>query len=310
MASDWKDFTLYTDLYVKRFMMLVDKVAESKDSFCPEDFNCFDLLHYDGHENIMEFFRSLDHGSPLKVLEMGAGIGGTSRLIKNNFNVEMVSTEYLEGYCEVNKRINSMCGLDIKVVAGDACNLPLSELDCLGSCDIVFSIGVFLHIYDKPKLFSECNSALKSGGKLYIEDLTVENEVPFTLEEETAAQELGMQKLTKSQYVKYLEDAGFRVDFWEFRTTNWARYIYNRSEQIFANEANLREEGGEEWWAKWSDWCLNKIPKLYHQVDMPFEEVKAKWPVLTRKMGEDQMRKWACEEPQKAGGAYIIATKL
>lgn len=48
----------------------------------------------------------------LRVLELGAGIGGVSRILATKYDCEVTAIDYLYEHVEVNKQINKMCGIN------------------------------------------------------------------------------------------------------------------------------------------------------------------------------------------------------
>mmetsp|Transcript_28 Transcript_28/g.51 ORF Transcript_28/g.51 Transcript_28/m.51 type:complete len:313 (-) Transcript_28:2523-3461(-) len=309
--GDWKDFSLYSDHMVQRFNNEVDRVeAQNKDTYSPQDFSSFDALHYCGYDYLAPFLESLYKGQSIKVLDLGCGIGGGSRLIASNYQSEVTAVDYLEGYCQVHRRINSLCNLEnIQVLQGDASTLNLEELGLVGNCDLVFSIQVFLHIPDKTSLFQKCFQALKPGGKLYIEDWAVQSSGPFNQEEEKVAEILGMiDRLSEEEYKKQVEEAGFLVEESRFRTKEWSRYIWSRAESLASREEELVAMHGKDWWEAWSSWSLGYGLSAFHSLEMSLEEIKTEFPTVCQKVGEDTVAGWL-QARQKFGGYYLVATK-
>jgi cyclopropane fatty-acyl-phospholipid synthase-like methyltransferase len=314
MSDLFTNYELYAAPYTNRLRNEVEKVRASKPDgpFVASDFSHFDSLHYCGHNYIEEFLEAEHISSNSKVLELCAGNGSTSRFVAERFKPDLTAVDYLPEYNDLHEKMNTLCGItSTKIVQGDATKLDLQALNLEKQCDVVYSLQSFYYIANKPDLFAVCNNALKIGGKLYIEDHTLENNIPLIEKEEEIAQTFQfISRLTRPEYCKLLEDAGFHVDDYTFRTTEWSRYLYNRSENFLRDKQKIIDEYGEALWNTRHVPGIHISCRLYHQLGMTLEEAKQAYPLTLQEFGEEEFEKWVCEMPEKFGGAYIKATKI
>jgi SAM-dependent methyltransferase len=313
MSDAFANYDLYADPYLSRLRSEVSKVRTSKpySPLTASDFSHFDSLHYCGHNYLEDYFISENIDSSSRVLELCAGTGSTSRFVAERFRADLTAVDFLPAFNELHREMNSLCGLNYRVVQGDATMLDLAELGLEGQCSIVFSLQAFYYIANKAALFGVCNKALKMGGKLYIEDHVLENDLPLSTEEEEIAVKFQfISRLTREQYEKLLEEAGFRVDEYVYRSTEWARYLFERSERFLRDKQKIIDEYGEVLWNTRYMAGIHVSCRLYHQLEMTVEEAREKYPRTFEEFGEEEFKKWVGEVPCKFGGAYIKATKI
>ncbi|OMJ69185.1 hypothetical protein SteCoe_33164 [Stentor coeruleus] len=314
MSDAFSNYDLYADPYMNRLRNEVAKVKAKKSEglFIPSDFSHFDSLHYCGHNYIEDFLENEKVNPNTKVLELCAGNGSTSRFVADRFKVQLTTVDFLPAFNELHRNMNELCGItNTRIIQGDATQLDLVGLGLENECQVVYSLQSFYYIANKPALFSVCNRALKMGGRLYIEDHVVENNIPLIeKEEEIAVKFQFISRLQRHDYVKLLEDAGFHVDEYVFRTTEWSRYLFERSEKFLREKEQIISEYGQELWDTRYVAGIHISCRLYHQLGMTLDEAKTAYPLTCAEFGEEEFERWVCEMPAKFGGAYIKATKI
>ncbi|MDR3632068.1 MAG: methyltransferase domain-containing protein [Desulfocapsaceae bacterium] len=114
------------------------------------------------------------------VLDIGCGAGFdvwvASRLIGENgraFGVDL--TAEMVAKAQANLASVQAANAEIRLVASE--QLPFAD----AFFDVVISNGVINLSPDKPRLFSEINRVLKTGGRLQFADIIVEKELPAPL---------------------------------------------------------------------------------------------------------------------------------
>lgn len=307
-------YVLYTDPYINRLHAEIDKVLALKQpSYSVQDFSHFDSLHYCGNHALQEFFDSIEKPTdrPLQVLELCAGAGSSARFLTTLYNVEVVCIDLADGLNKVNDRINGLCGLtNIRTLSGDVTALPLEEWGFIEKFDVCFSIQSLIHVEDKISTFVNIATALKAGGRLYIEDFNIERPLLITKEDRDALDTLYFHGyLTSAAYAQLIKDCGFNVDKVESHTREWSLYCFDRAERNLAQKDAIVAEFGDLWESRYLK-TVNNSTRILHDLGLTFEEVKERFPLLTEYWGEEKLHKWTVEVPQKAGGTYFTATKL
>lgn len=103
-----------------------------------------------------------------RVLDLGAGYGGSMRFLARKFGCHCVALNLSEVENERNRTMNQEQGLDhlIDVVDGDFTRLPYED----DSFDVVWSQDAILHSGDRRQVCVEAVRVLKPGGKMIFTD--------------------------------------------------------------------------------------------------------------------------------------------
>ena len=103
-----------------------------------------------------------------KVIDVGAGFGGSARYIAKTYGCEVVALNLSEAENERDRQKNKEQGLDhlVTVVDGNFENLPYEN----ESFDIVWCQDSFLHSADRGKVIDEVTRVLKPGGEFIFTD--------------------------------------------------------------------------------------------------------------------------------------------
>ncbi len=98
-----------------------------------------------------------------RVLDVGAGIGGPSRVLARFFGAHVTALDATERFCELNRTLCERSGLAdrVAVVTGDARELPFED----ESFDLAWSQAVWQNIDDKDAVAAEIHRVLRPGGR-------------------------------------------------------------------------------------------------------------------------------------------------
>ena len=111
-----------------------------------------------------------------KVLDLGAGYGGSARYLAEKFSCDVLALNISERQNQRNRKINNKRQLDhlIDVVDGNFEDIPAED----NSYDIVWSQESFLHSGNRPQVFKEVSRVLKSGGTFIFSDPMQIEDIP------------------------------------------------------------------------------------------------------------------------------------
>jgi arsenite methyltransferase len=145
------------------------------------------------------------------VLDLGSGagidaflaakrVGATGRVIGVDFTKEMISK------ATRNAKKNGYKNVVFKL--GDIEDLPLDS----GSVDLVLSNCVINLVPDKVKAFNEAYRVLRPGGRMYVSDMVLLQELTEEQrnDEDLIAGCVG-GAILRDEYLKMITDAGFRI---------------------------------------------------------------------------------------------------
>jgi sarcosine/dimethylglycine N-methyltransferase len=151
-------------------------------------------------------------GESDRVLDAGAGIGGTARLIAGERGARVTAVDLTPEYCEVARWLNDAVGLGdlIEVRAADVTELPFDD----ASFDVVVSQHVQMNIADKRRLYAEARRVLAPGGRLALWDVTAGSGGPLHLPVPWATSPEQSHLVTSDGLAELLGEAGFTKTHW------------------------------------------------------------------------------------------------
>lgn len=198
----------------------LEKAGKDVDHLSLEDLAPVDEFHIRGRAATLELARTAGLNATQRVLDVGSGIGGTSRCLAKEFSCRVTGIDLTEEYCRAAALLTQKTGLDALVDyrQGDATSLPFDD----SSFDVVWTEHVAMNIPDKPRLYQEMHRVLKPGGILAIYDILagpsgpVHFPVPWARTPDTSF------LVQPDELRGLLEDSGFTVTHWA-DTTDVAR---------------------------------------------------------------------------------------
>jgi SAM-dependent methyltransferase len=98
-----------------------------------------------------------------RVLDVGAGIGGPSRVLAHHFGAEVTALDPTRRFCELNRVLSDRTRLArrVTVVEGDARDIPFAD----ASFDLVWTQAVWQNIREKARVAEEIHRVLRPCGR-------------------------------------------------------------------------------------------------------------------------------------------------
>jgi len=198
----------------------LEQAGKDLNRLTPEDLAPIDEFHIRGRAATLELARGAGLDSTKHVLDVGSGVGGTSRCLAREFGCRVTGIDLTDEYCRTAAMLSSRIGLAglVDYRQGDATNLPFPD----GSFDVMWTEHVAMNIPDKPRFYQEMYRVLRSGGTLAIYDIlagpsgAVLFPVPWARTPETSF------LVTPDELRKLLDQAKFKISNWS-DTTDAAR---------------------------------------------------------------------------------------
>ena len=133
-----------------------------------EDLAGVDELHVRGAEVSLELAREIKLDD-LRVLDVGCGIGGPSRMLADEFNCQVTGIDLSHEYIRTAKGLSELVGLQDKTdfIQSNALELPFEN----GSFDVVWTQHVQMNIRHKLKFYSEIERVLTEQGTFIYYDI-------------------------------------------------------------------------------------------------------------------------------------------
>lgn len=200
-----------------------------------DDLTAIDQMHVRGREATRELAAKLGLTKETRVLDVGCGIGGPSRILAAEYGCRVTGVDLTAEYCRAAEAIAHWIGLDDRLDyrPGDALALPCGE----AAYDVVWTQHAAMNIADKVRLYAEMHRVLKPGGALALYDVLrgpvqpVHFPVPWASGPEISF------LITPDELRELLEQAGFRIEYWRDTTEAGRAAIRKMDERIAGGAA-------------------------------------------------------------------------
>lgn len=151
-----------TGLLFERVKAAIQKVGIDPDRATASDLAAGDQFHTGGLAATEHLIGQLAIFFDTRVLDVGCGIGGTSRYIAESTNAHVTGVDLTPEFIETARALGAMVGLSERTDyhVGSALEMPVPD----DAFDVAVMMHVGMNISDKAALFSEVARALCPGG--------------------------------------------------------------------------------------------------------------------------------------------------
>ena len=181
-----------------------------------DDLTLLDQLHVGGVESTRGLAGRLPLGPATRVLDVGCGIGGPSRILAAEFACRVTGIDLTAAFCDLAAELAGWVGLAERLDyrRADALDLPFDA----GAFDVVWTQHAAMNIADKAGLYRELRRVLKPGGHLALYDI-LRGEGDEPIYPVPWARDPAISHLVRSDELRaLLGAAGFEIDSWRDRT--------------------------------------------------------------------------------------------
>lgn len=208
----------------------LEKAGKDTNRLSPEDLAPVDEFHIRGRAATLELARMAGIDSRKLVLDVGSGVGGTSRCLARNFGCRVTGIDLTDEYCRTAEMLTARTGLAdlVDYRQGDATNLPFDD----ASFDVVWTEHVAMNIPDKPRLYGEMYRVLKPGGTLALYDILAGPAGPVLFPVPWARTPDTSFLVRPDELRSLLEGAGFKVAGWSDTTDAARTWFVSLAEKI------------------------------------------------------------------------------
>ncbi len=194
----------------------LEKAGKDITCLTPEDLAPVDEFHIRGREATLELAEAVGLNAAPSVLDVGSGLGGTSRCLAERFGCRVLGIDLTDEYCRVAEELTKRTGLSDRVGyhQGDALDLPFAD----ASFDVVWSEHAAMNIPDKARLYSEMFRVLKPNGTLALHDILMGSSTPVVYPVPWARTPDISFLVPPDELRRLLDEAGFRITDWSDTT--------------------------------------------------------------------------------------------
>jgi ubiquinone/menaquinone biosynthesis C-methylase UbiE len=198
----------------------LEKAGKDVNRLALEDLASIDEFHIRGRTATLELARAAKLDATKHVLDVGSGVGGTSRCLAKEFGCRVTGIDLTDEYCQVAAMLSAKTNLAhlVEYRQGDATKLPFDDQ----TFDVVWTEHVAMNVPDKTQMYKEMHRVLKPGGTLAIYDVLAGPSGPVLFPVPWARTSNTSFLVSPNELRKLLEETEFRVTDWS-DTTEAAR---------------------------------------------------------------------------------------
>jgi len=208
----------------------LEKAGKDVNRLTPEDLAPIDAFHIRGQAATLELARAAGLDATKRVLDVGSGVGGTSRCLAKEFGCRVTGLDLTDEYCRAAEMLSAKIGLAhlVDYRQGDATDLPFDDQ----AFDVVWTEHAAMNISDKPRLYKEMHRVLKPGGTLAIYDVLAGSSGPVLFPVPWARTPETSFLVEPNELRMLLEEAGFTVSDWSDTTAAACAWFVSLAEKI------------------------------------------------------------------------------
>ena len=213
-----------------RILSALKAAGKDLDALTVDDLAPVDEFHIRGRTATDELVQWVEVQPGHVLLDVGCGLGGTSRYLAATVGCDVVGLDLTEEYCRVAEMLSARVGLADQTVfrQGSALALPFGDRHF----DVVWTEHVQMNIADKAGFYSEIARVLKPGGRLAFHDIFagVNDRVQFPVPWAADASISHLIGITQLQAL--MSDSGFACVRWEDKTAASVAFFQSVLERV------------------------------------------------------------------------------
>jgi SAM-dependent methyltransferase len=183
----------------------------SLDPLDPDDLAGLDEFHALGRAGTLALASLADVRPGQLVLDVGAGIGGPSRVLARHYGATVTALEPTRRFASLALTLTDRSGLadQVTIIEGDGRTLPFAD----ASFDLAWTQAVWQSVEDKAAFSAQIHRVLRPGGRLALLEVIGDGrELTYPVPWDDGPAESFVA--TGDELASLLVDAGFQVEAW------------------------------------------------------------------------------------------------
>lgn len=208
------DTTIVTEHYSQGALIAAIRSALERQGLTPDSVGIDDLapvdeFHTGGRKATEHLLDQLDIGPDDRLLDLGCGLGGASRLAAQRYGCRVTGIDLTPDFVEAGTTLCRWVGLDglVRLEVGDASATPFDD----AAFDKAYMLHVGMNIADKAGLAREIFRLIKPGGTVGLYDMMRTADGALAYPVPWASDARGSALATPDDYKSALRAAGFAV---------------------------------------------------------------------------------------------------
>jgi ubiquinone/menaquinone biosynthesis C-methylase UbiE len=187
----------------------VEAIGKTAATVTVDELAPVDEFHIGGRQASEDFISQLELSADNHTLDVGCGIGGTSRFVAERFGCRVTGIDLTPEFVSTGQTLCDWVCLSgqVELHQGDATAMPFTDQ----SFDAAFMLHVGMNIADKAGLFAEVYRLLKPGGLFGVYDIMQTSDEPLSYPVPWSSVPGTSALATRQQYTEALEQAGFGI---------------------------------------------------------------------------------------------------
>lgn len=192
-----------------RILKGIEAIGKTPATVTVDELAPVDEFHIGGRQASEDFISQLELSADDYTLDIGCGLGGTSRFVASRFGCRVTGIDLTAEFVSTGQFLCDWVGLSgqVELHQGDATEMPFSN----ESFDAAFMLHVGMNIADKAGLFAEVYRLIKPGAMFGIYDVMQTSDENLTYPVPWSSVPGTSALASQDQYVEGLEQVGFRI---------------------------------------------------------------------------------------------------
>lgn len=209
----------------QRLQRAFREAGRDPDRLTLDDSAGIDQLHLGGRRASRSLARLGSFDDGMRVLDVGCGTGGASRLLADEHGVEAIGVDITAAFIEVADWLSQATGLETKTrfLCADAARVPLAD----AAVDAIWCQHALMNMPKVAKVLAEWRRLLVPGGRVLLHEVVAgDNPAPLALPVPWARRAETSHLISRGELASMLAEAGFvaeRVDDVTATALDWRR---------------------------------------------------------------------------------------